>query len=182
MPTPRGMNRAQKCTLSPELVRTLLCAGASAFQADIARQPEGRPHRVTILGVSVGFLSGLPAHAGHFCCLRRERYGTTRPAARTSGRNLGTADSMGNRGAQQLIEHFRSASAYPRNFRPSRRRDSLRRRHVRQVRENWRRHPSDLTYQGRSRPDQGRERRDPCHVGRSSGEGTCRGWRRARAH
>ena len=63
MPTPRGMNCAQKCTLSAELVRTSLCAGASDFQADIARQPEGRAHRVTILRVSVGFLTGLPAHA-----------------------------------------------------------------------------------------------------------------------
>jgi len=170
MPTPRGRNCAQKCTLSAELVRTSPCAGASDSQADIARQQEGpsrhEPPRQR----------RIPHRPASACCslfVASGEGGTVRPrpAAHSSGRNLRTADSMGTRG-KQLIEHFRSASAYPRNFRPSRRRDSLRRRHVRQVREIRRRNPSDLTDQGRSRPDQGRERRDPRHVGRRSVEGT----------
>ena len=78
MPTPRGMNCAQKCTLSAELVRTSLCAGASDFfQTNIAKQPEGRPHRVTILRLSVGF----PHRPAIACCslvVSGER-GTVRP-------------------------------------------------------------------------------------------------------
>ncbi len=84
---------------------------------------------------------------------------------------------------RHLSERFRSeASASVGNLRPSRRRNSLRRRHLGQVRERRLRRPGGLAHQGRSGPDQGREHGDAADLDISTGEGTRGGRNRTRAH
>jgi LmbE family N-acetylglucosaminyl deacetylase len=85
MPTPRGLNCAQKCTLSAGLVRRR----RARERAIPKRTSPGskKAHRVTSLRVSVGFLTGLPAHAARFSLPQagEVRYGLdrlpTRPVA-----------------------------------------------------------------------------------------------------
>ena len=88
----------------------------------------------------------------------------------------------GQRGSRHLTErNGPTAGACAGDLRPPRRRDPVRRRHVRQVRERRCRRPGGVADQGRSRADPRRERGDPLDVADRSGAGARGGRSRARA-